>query len=335
MSHDMQMARDTKPGEINLAVGEPYFFRRSVLPAITVRHIDKELAYPQVGGEPELLAELHRLMPQYPFIVVTNGAKQAISAAFYAFSELEKKFSVWHQVPYWPSYPTLAKGLGLDFNEPGWRGNQIVCVTSPGNPDGSQDYPPFDAPVEVWDAAYAQPLYGFRGVPPPHRVGIFSAAKMWGLSGLRIGWAGTYERSLYELMSYYVEITTSGVAVSSQMYLAGILRAIREPEQIGPVTDATLEARAALMTNGTLFLEILGNLVEQVKGVPADGSGMFAWFRARQPEAFRRALKDAKVKVVTGEACGEKQDGWFRMSMGHLPEVTREALERIQYAYLG
>lgn len=334
MSHDMQMARGAAEGETNLAVGEPYFFQQIVLPTIGVRSISKPLTYPVIGGEPELLEELHRLVPQYQYITVVNGAKQGIAAAFHAFAETEGKVNVHHQPPYWPSYPTLAREVGLTFNGPvRSRDESILVVTSPNNPDGRQEYL-FKSLPEVWDAAYAQPLYGYHGVAPPHRVGVFSAAKMFGLSGLRIGWVGTNERALHDAMAYFTEISTSGVSIPSQMHLAGVIRALREPEQMGRVGNATFEARAALMTNGNTFTEVLGDLVQNVKGVPTDGSGMFAWFQARWQDRFTHALKAAKVKVVTGEACGEKTPGYFRMSMGQMPEITRDALLRVRQEYL-
>lgn len=332
MSADMQMARGAAEGEINLAVGEPYFLQDAVLRRLRVRPISRNMEYPRVGGEPELLEELRRQHPNSKHIVVTNGAKQAIEAAFFAFKTVERRSIVSHPAPYWPSYPTLAKALGLDFNVAGPRSAGIVCNTSPNNPDGSQDYL-MGTRFDLWDAAYAQPLYGFHGIEPLHRVAVYSAAKQLGLSGLRVGWLVTDDDDLANAASYFVEITTSGVSVLSQMHAAACMRALRDPNQLPENVENSFRARAALMANGASFQELIGDLTHQFYGVPRDGSGMFAWFAAKRPESFARALKDAKVKVVTGDACGERQDGWFRMSMGHRPEVTRQALERIKHEY--
>lgn len=331
MSADMQMARGAAEGEINLAVGEPYFLQAELIqPQPTVR-FTWPMAYPSVGGEPELIAELKKLYG-YKHIVVTCGAKQAIEAAFFAFKTVERRSNVLHTPPYWPSYPTLAKSQGLDFNGSGPRGTSIHCVTSPNNPDGAQEYL-FKTEVDLWDAVYAQPLYGFMGLPPIHRVAVFSAAKQLGLSGLRVGWLGTDEDELARAASYFVEISTSGVSTASQEMLCQGLESMRDPDQMGFYTERTFQARAALMANGASFSELIGDLVTQFYGVPRDGSGMFAWFEAKRPESFSRALRDAKVKVVTGDACGSRSPGWFRMSMGHSPEITRTALERIKDEY--
>lgn len=332
MSFDLQMARDGADG-FNLAIGEPYFLRETLLKAMRMTALSKPLTYPRIGGEEELLEELHRQLPAYKYIVITNGAKQAIEAAFYAFRTVERRSVVVHQAPYWPSYPTLAKSQGLDFNVAAPTEAQIFCCTSPNNPDGSQ-FTVLNRSPDLWDAAYAQPLYGFYGVPPPHRIAVFSAAKQLGLSGLRVGWFCTNEEKLADAAAYFVEITTSGVSLPSQMHLLGCLQALRDPAQISELTARTFEARAALMTNGNTFNELISDLTQYSRGVPADGSGMFAWFKARRPGDFARALRDAKVKVVSGLACGEHEQGWYRMSMGHTPEVTRAALLALKHEYI-
>jgi aspartate/methionine/tyrosine aminotransferase len=333
MSADLQMARGSADGETNLAIGEPYFLQEFFLRYLLVDQTPKALHYPSVGGEPELLEELKNFFPHHKYLVITNGAKQAIEAAFFAFKRLERKSVVFHQAPYWPSYPTLAKSQGLEYNVASPLAAQIFCVTAPNNPDGGQPQL-FKRAPDLWDAAYAQPLYGFHGVPPPHRVAVFSAAKYLGLSGLRVGWLATNEKEIAEQAGYFVEITTSGVSIPSQMHLAGCLRSLRRSLNMAWYTERTFEARAALMANGHSFNEIIGDLVKDTQGVPVDGTGMFAWFRARRPESFARALRDAKVKLVSGDACGVHEPGWYRMSMGHLPEVTREALLRIKDQYL-
>lgn len=331
MSADLQMARSTGEGETNLAVGEPFFLQQELHGYMRVAQIKYPVTYPLVGGEPELLEELHRHYPEYKHIVVTGGAKQAIEAAFFGFKTVERRSIVSHQAPYWPSYPTLARSQGLDFNVRGPRSANILCVTSPNNPDGAQSMDPAQE-FDLWDAAYAQPLYGYYGIAPKHRVAVFSAAKLLGLSGLRVGWLATNDDDLANAARYFVEITTSGVAIPSQMHLTGCLKALRDPNQITVLTAASFRARAALMANGASFTEILSDLVEEVRGVPACGEGMFAWFLPMKPWGFQRALTDAKVKIVTGEACGG-QEGWIRMSMGHNPEITRAALIRIRDEY--
>jgi aspartate/methionine/tyrosine aminotransferase len=144
---------------------------------------------------------------------------------------------------------------------------------------------------------------------------------------------GTDDPEIARAAAYFVEITTSGVSIISQEVLATTLHSMRGVGSMEFYTERTLAARATLMANGVAFSEWIGPMCQEVYGVPRDGSGMFAWFRADRPESMARALRDAKVKVVTGDACGQPAPGWFRMSMGHDQEITDAALARIRYEY--
>lgn len=325
---DLQMSRGTIEGGYNLAIGEPIFLQDKLLHISDHLHINKPLQYPKVGGETDLLKELHERYT-YDYIVVTNGAKQAIEAAFSAFKKLEDRNAVLTPMPYWPSYPTLAKNQGLAFNEFVSPVMKYISVnTSPNNPDGSEHD---NNVADIWDAAYASDTYGFSGTPPRHRVAIFSAAKLLGLSGIRVGWLCTNEKAIADAAAHHVEITTSGVSVLSQEHLYKCLW------QWSPDygNEKLAEAKESLNQNSMLFQQLMQGMVRMVDGVPKNGKGMFAWFQAQDPEKFAIALKEAKVMLVTGEACGESKPDFYRMSMGNKPEVTREALTKLREAYFG
>lgn len=326
--HDMQMARGTVEGGINGAVGEPIFLQETVLDSLVLEtRTAKDLKYPTVGGEPELIEELRRSY-DYKHIVVANGGKQAIEAAFYAFRK-EGKMTVNHEPPYWPSYPTLANSRGLGFNV--LYVPRATVTTSPNNPDGSEA----DSSIQydLWDAAYASPVYNWSGNKPVHRAAVFSAAKLFGLSGIRVGWLGTNNDFIAEQASKYVEISTSGVSILSQMHLLDVLQALRSTRHMSLVSENYNEANFALYRNGDLFQQWIGPLTTAYHGVPWNGRGMFAFFRVSDPPRFERAIKIAKVSLVTGEACGMTDPGWYRMSMGLMPSITERAVKAIFNAY--
>jgi bifunctional pyridoxal-dependent enzyme with beta-cystathionase and maltose regulon repressor activities len=58
---------------------------------------------------------------------------------------------------------------------------------------------------------------------------------------------------------------------------------------------------------------------------------MFAWFQIapEHQDKFTTAITELKIKLVTGDACGVKEKGWYRMSMGHRINFTQEALEKL------
>jgi aspartate/methionine/tyrosine aminotransferase len=328
VSGDMQLVRTSEgPGVANLSVGEPHFLAKHLGFAQAVAP-EGPFCYPQTRGEPELLRELERRHSGM-HVVVACGGKQALSAAFAAYAEVYGKNYVSHAVPYWPSYPFLAAAelpYGLNHNPTTalYQTHPVKVITSPNNPDGTESQESCD----IFDAAYASPVYGFTTPPAHWTVAIYSASKMLGLSGLRVGWAVTADARLAAAMATYVERFTSGVAVTSQRHVAHVLAHLRRHDDHA-FFDA---ARKDLLENGETFMRLMGDRCADIQGVPTSGKGMFAWFRIRveaNQESFARALAVAQVRMVSGEACGMTQPGWWRCSMGHHPMTTHEALEKL------
>jgi aspartate/methionine/tyrosine aminotransferase len=326
MSADMQMARGAVEGGYNLAVGEPVLLQKHLrFPDFSTRG---PFEYPTMEGDPHLVERLLALHPESKYVVITNGAKQALAAAFYAFRETTGKKTVQHAAPYWPSYPTIARMNGLNFHTAlAASGDEISVITAPNNPNGAQASQ--QASCGVWDAVYAHPLYGWNGVEPHYQVRIGSASKLLGLSGVRIGWAITNDKWLADAMRRYVEFTTSGVSTVSQHFLAWALDLM---EQGNPV-ECFAAARRELLQNGDALKLHLGAHLDRIEGVPKDGTGMFAWVRPKDPQAFLNACQDAKVAVVTGLACGMDND-WVRLNMmagvGHTEIALKAIAEKLE-----
>jgi aspartate/methionine/tyrosine aminotransferase len=311
------MVRSQVEGTYNLAIGEPIFLQ-DTLPWAQAVCPEGPFQYPHVGGEPELLKELQRAHKGM-HVVVTVGAKQAISAVLYAYRELYGAMSAVHGAPYWPSYPYLIEGEGLTHSRLNTIKTQLRIGTLINNPDGVVHR----APTELLDCAYAHYVYGWDGQLPPHEVAVYSAAKLFGLSGLRVGWIVTADAAIAAKVSEYVERFTSGVCVTAQRHVASVLRFVRVADDHHILYA---KAREVLLANGEIFRKHLGDLVETYSGVPRDGSGMFAWFKVRDDEKFKSAFATSKVLVISGASCGVQEPGWYRMSMGHRNSYTEDAL---------
>lgn len=327
MSADLQMARGNVEGGFNLAVGEPEFLQERLYFG-PLMDMSSSWPYPTIDGHKYLLEELRKLHPTSKYIVITNGAKQALLAAFYAYKTVDKVKAVYHEAPYWPSYPTLAKISGLEFhtNNESQKTDfyNVSCITSPNNPNGKLD----PSWCHIWDAVYAgSNLYGFDGLKPNYEGAVYSAAKLLGLSGLRVGWLVTNNAELAKHASNYVEFTTSGVALPTQSYVAGALHYLNS-DQDG-MKKIFESARQDLLTNGDIFKTYLSNHTDDVHGVPNEGTGMFAWFKVNDVYRFNEALNKAKIRLVTGPACGGDEN-YFRMSMGLTPDKTEAALKALK-----
>lgn len=319
---DKQLIRVQGGTHLNLAVGEPFFLHGPLEDLVYGDRIGLLLkTYPELGGSPGLLEEL-RLRHPDASVVVANGAKQALLASLYALKKLGYGTTFYHRAPHWPSYPTMATMSGVDFRKHA-NDAMLRVNTSPNNPDGSVSTHECD----ILDAAYCHSVYGWDGRAPRHEISVWSAAKLFGLSSLRVGWLVTKDVDLAAAAAEYVEKTTSGVNTEAQVRIQACLESVRE----NPIhwTMAYYEARQQLLANAQAFNELLTPHCEVVKGLPANLTGMFAWFRVKDIGAFGSALAAAKVLVVDGRACGATEPGWYRMSLGQTPDVIRKALTRL------
>lgn len=338
MSNDLLMLRGEQDGSYNLAVGEPVFLQDAAFWCGPRAMPYADPRYPPYGGDPALIEKIREnLKHAKKHIVITNGAKQAILAAFYSYHKrsFQNKTSVVLPEPYWPSYPTLATLSNLYQVAPyevygqkefGYS-RYLHVATSPNNPDGSETI----GDTDIWDAAYFHWLYGAKAVPNA-TVSIWSAAKMLGLSGVRVGVLTTDDDELAELARQYVEKTTSGVANDSQKRLFDALDSMSVSKD--RVAESYAHARRTLLKNGEIFGNSLANFVTEMHGVPTTGRGMFVWFKAVK-DRFDAACTAANVKVIPGSACGfQERNGmaWYRMSMGHRNEYTAKACLRIASA---
>jgi aspartate/methionine/tyrosine aminotransferase len=324
---DMQLIRSHEPGTHNLAIGEPFFLQPHLWWATAIAP-EGPFCYPHSRGEPELLQELQRAY-QGMHVVVTNGAKQAISAVAQAYASVYYSDHATHETPYWPSYPYLvAKELehGLNpLNVPNVYKKKVCIITSPNNPDGVES----SGDCDIWDAAYAHPVYGFTTPPSHWTVAIYSAAKLFGLSGLRVGWIVTADAKLAEHVTTYVERYTSGVCVTAQRHLAAVLKHVRIHDE----HESWNKARESLLENGRTFNHYLESHVDALDGVPVTGKGMFAWFHVKDEGKFREALVNSKVRLVDGASCGMPlYSAWYRMSMGHHELETTRAIQALAKA---
>lgn len=334
---DMSMvARRVEPGWVNLAIGEPVFlqaiFRHLYPQELNIYDVE----YPPCDGLPELkeiLVRLGHVKPEH-HIVITNGAKQALIAAMWAAWKVKHACIASSPVPYWPSLPTLARHGKMSWT-PWPRFADFEILTFPNNPNGmapdviSTSVSP-QGPIRLWDAVYASPVFGYQPKYEPYGYDIVvgSLSKLYGLSGVRLGWAAFRNSTMAAAAAEYVETTTSGVSIPSQRYALKFLSTIywNRGRQLD---DITAEGRRILQQNADRFLSILGKRVDDIQGVPAGHGGMFAWFSPRDFEDFTHHLQVAKVQLVDGVYAGVER--YYRMNLGVMPYILEDALHRINY----
>jgi aspartate/methionine/tyrosine aminotransferase len=330
MDHLLLTRPELKPGYIDFNTGEATIIREALFEAFPIRssflcHLHDKSDYPHPSGYQPLVKWLE---DQYKApVIITNGAKQALGAVFHALAKLGKT-TLGMRSPFWPLIPPLARHCGLTIGD---KYDAYLAIL-PNNPDGymvdyeyakylSSYHRYFNIPF-IHDAVYYTDAYMPKGswLGPLGDVQIYSASKMFGLSGLRIGWAVVHNKEYYKLIQEYVEMTTVGVSIASQDYLLKLFQEIRNDQAkyrlfLDKAKEKLYLAKALMKTLKPEVLVVPDNIMD----VP----GIFAWCGVGPKCNFEKA----KVHAVSGEAFGDKSK--VRLNLGLSTSVLLEAIERL------
>ena len=276
--------------------------------------------YQPAAGKPDFVGILEEKYGAR--VVVCNGAKQALAAALYAFRKAGLK-SCFYDSPYYPANPSIIESVGLTWADQ--SSADSFLITSPNNPCGKNlsniDITKWchKGPV-VHDAAYYTEIYLPQDqIPIPlGHIQVFSMSKMYGLSGLRIGYAVVYDEKYYKDVVDYIETTTAGVSTASQDIARNIELFFRDNPKY--LAEFQREAREAIAKSRNL-LTLLDPDVLQPE--PCDSNSMFAWCKTG-PKLNNKA---AKVHILPGEIFGKP--GYMRLNIAYPPEVIAEAIKRL------
>lgn len=328
---DILLAKPKLPDDwIDFSVGEPHIVREVLS---KVYHLTSGMfpdserlwEYPSPNGYKPLVDYLEN-KHQAP-VIITNGAKQALGASFYALKQLGKS-KLGMRTPFWALIPPLATQHGLICTD---KYDSYLCLL-PNNPDGfihSYEYATYLAEYHkdlgipfIHDAAYYTHVY----LPDNYLLGplgdvqIFSISKMYGLSGLRLGYAVCYNTDYYKYIQQYMETMTVGVSSISQklmydLYIAEKESPHKEKIFIRESRELLMQAKLLIRTVKPAVLEV----PDDIENTP----GMFGWFRAGPKADFARA----KVNVIDGALFGVP--GMVRLNLALPTEKLQQAIIRL------
>lgn len=299
-------------GWLDLGVGEAKLVRKSLVDSFGTdwlhqNHDASELIYQPSRGYDVLRAELE-FVHQRP-VVVTVGAKQAAMAALMVARDYEGCRDVGMLAPAWPPLVATVRALGL---------KPVMCqpeeldrydcflLVSPNNPDGETLSQSQLVNIErmlseagkflVHDAVYACEPYS---VEPRRAVGdvqIHSAAKMFGMSGLRVGWA-VARFDVAERLADAVETLSAGVSGPAQAITARLLARMRANPKAARdfknnATESLHTARLIIDTaNPDVLIPVASSLA----------NGAFAWCW----KGDRFDVQKLRTRLVDGAAYGQ------------------------------
>ena len=292
-------------------------------------------------------------------VIITNGAKQSLFNIF--FSILNPQDEVIVVAPYWVSYPAIIKmcmGRPVivtpedgtftprfeDIEKAVTSFTRAIIINTPNNPSGVI-YPSelIEKLVELcekkgiflvcddiyhkltFDRNVSVPAYRFtkRDVEDSHIIVVNGVAKLYGMTGFRVGWV-VGPRDLVRVMTNVTAQTTSGVSPVSQAAAEGALNGLQSVVealrlQIQNNRDVVLQEFKTF--NGARLIEPQGTFY----ALPD-----LRAFNNNSVEVAKFLLKKAMVVTVPGKEFG--MEGHIRISFsGTVKEVT-EGIARIKWA---
>lgn len=292
-------------------------------------------------------------------VIVTNGAKQSLFNIL--FSILNPQDEVIILAPYWVSYPEIvrmcnARPVVLTPEDgtfiPRFRNienavtsyTRAIIVNSPNNPSGVI-YPPelIENLVDfcerksiflicddiyhklVFDKKEAAPAFRYtkKDIEDTHVIVVNGVAKVYGMTGFRVGWVVAPQNLVRVMTNVTVQIT-SGVSPVSQAAAEGALNGLQS------VVEAL---RLQIENNRNVLLQEMKSF-KGARLIPPDGT-FYALpdlraFNSSSVEISRFLLEKALVVTVPGKEFG--MEGHIRLSFSGTVKDVTEGLARIKWA---
>ena len=349
---------------IHLGGGEPTFpAPQAAIDAIIQKAQSRKIKYSPSSGTPALKQAILSYTEKYygrqynlNQVIVCGGAKQALFN--FLLAAIDPGDEVIFPVPYWVSYPEmirLAGGVpvpvaGADKKPVSAREllaavtprTKAILINSPCNPSGYV----FDADliktiVEfteenniflVMDDIYHQLVFDGKKAPNPcaymkeaqNVVLINGVSKLYGLTGLRIGWAVSAYTDLIAAMGRMQAQSTS---CNSDLSEAAAVAALQGDQAcVLELCKQLEENRDVLMAE---LVQIPHIKVEKPQGT-FYAFADFSHYNSSSKELAKFLLEKALVAVVPGKAFGA--EGYLRISFCADKNSIIEGIRRIRRA---
>ncbi|MFZ1041791.1 MAG: aminotransferase class I/II-fold pyridoxal phosphate-dependent enzyme, partial [Anaerolineales bacterium] len=292
-------------------------------------------------------------------VIVTNGAKQGLFNIFYSILNSQDEVVV--IAPYWVSYPEIIRMcLGRpvivtpedgtftprfeDIERAVTSYTRAIIVNNPNNPSGAIYSPALIEKLVgfcerkgiflicddiyhklTFDHKEAIPAirYEKKDIEDSHVIIVNGVAKLYGMTGFRVGWV-VAPRELIRVMTNVTVQITSGVSPVSQAAAEGALNGLQS------VVEAL---RLQIQNNRDVLLQEMKSF-NGARLIPPDGT-FYALldlraFNNNSVELARFLLKKALVVTVPGKEFG--MEGHIRISFsGSVKDVT-EGVARMKWA---
>ena len=292
-------------------------------------------------------------------VIVTTGAKQSLYEALFAVVNPQDEVIV--LAPYWVSYPDMVKMVyGIPVIVKPEDGSFIprieevkqaissytkaIIVNSPNNPSGAVYPEAFIAELVelceskgiyyisddiyhklVFDGKTAPPAWKYtnQDVENSHVIVTNGVAKLYGMTGYRIGWT-VGPRRIIEAMTNIQSQITSCPPVVSQSAAEGALTGMQSVVE---------NLRLTIQNNRDVLMQAMRTFTDVVTTQPDGTFYALPDFRAYNGNSYELAkflLRKALVVTVPGVAFG--MEGHLRLSFSGTTKELNTGVERMKWA---
>jgi aspartate/methionine/tyrosine aminotransferase len=191
--------------------------------------------------------------------------------------------------------------------------NVVGLVDSPTNPAGDLVLYSDIKNNIIWDSVYHNPVYiNTLPVIPDHRVNCGSYSKVFGLTGLRVGWIATHSDKDYEAFLAENTYENCTISVPSQELLLDIYDNI-------DLNNFMKSAKYRVNNNREMWDRVKPLFDNQE--IPANGMFYSAW-----ADPIARKLLD-KLGFIYVEMDAEGKDKFLRFNLAQTNDITNKAIK--------
>jgi aspartate aminotransferase len=292
-------------------------------------------------------------------VIISSGAKQSIYNVLYSI--LNPQDEVILLAPYWVSYPEMVRmvyGVPVtvrpedgtfvprleDIEKAVSSYTRAIIVNSPNNPSGAVFPESFIAEIVefcerkdiylIMDDIYHKLVFDGKEAPPAYRftkrdsestkiIVINGIAKLYGMTGYRIGWA-IAPRELVQIMTNIQAQTTSCTSLVLQAGAEGALNGLQS------VVEAL---RLQIQNNRDVMMQELRTFAGVRVEKPGGTFYCLPDFRAYSNNSLELSqflLKKAMVVTVPGREFG--MEGHLRLSYSGTVKDVTEGVARMKWA---
>lgn len=320
----------------DFGIGEPVFARQALsnfYKGYTVNILDSK--YPQDEDNNTLRNNIRNFVksttgwkPNY--IVITNGASSAIFMVLKMFKDYISdptyiSVNPYHYFGYTKASSVAGVTLKGDLPIRSLNLNQgndnPYLIDSPSNPLGNS-IGGFESTMSAWDAAYHSSIYTSNlSTFPKSPIMIGSFSKLFGLSGLRLGWVATDDLFYYLTVDGLNGSINYGVNLEGQAIINDVFKKV-------DLTDYQKTAKMYLDDNRTEFSKL-----ENIFGAKIRKDGMFYSIPFDVSLSTKFSSLGFRTETIYptwgGDGFSYPQERLIRISLGQDRELTKQTVRML------